>query len=255
MNAPDESAAQDRAGTAAESRLLAIDPRLKVDVIAAVCSRYGRVHVPGVLENTSAVAVYEAVNADLPWQMHYNDGEQVFDIPAAKFEALPVDERGALLRAIYLRARFGFQYVYDSFAVSDHYDRGEHMDLAVMRVYEFLKSEPFLEFARRTTGVREIRSVDAQATRYRPGHFLTAHDDRDDAKGRVAAYVLNLTPGWRTDWGGILQFMDQSGHVSEGYMPVFNALNLFRVPRLHAVSQVAPFAGAARLCITGWFRR
>lgn len=255
LNASDESAAPVGAETEPEARPLAIDPRLKVELIAAVCGRFGRVHVPGVLENTSALGIYEALNASLPWQMHYNDGEQVFDIPAGQFDALPADERGALLRGIYLRARLGFQYLYDSFAISDHYERGEHMDLALMHVFEFLKSEPVLEFARRATGVREIRSVDAQATRYRSGHFLTAHDDRDEVKGRVAAYVLNLTPGWRTDWGGILQFVDQGGHVAEGYMPVFNALNLFRVPMLHAVSLVAPFAGGSRLSITGWFRR
>jgi len=255
LNAPDESAAPVGAAAELESRPLAIDPRLKVELIGAVCGRFGRVHVPGVLENTSALGIYEALSASLPWQMHYNDGEQVFDIPAGQFDALPADERSALLRGIYLRARLGFQYLYDSFAISDHYERGEHLDLALMRVFEFLQSEPVLEFARRATGVREIRSVDAQATRYRSGHFLTAHDDRDDVKGRVAAYVLNLTPGWRTDWGGILQFIDPSGHVAEGYMPVFNALNLFRVPMMHAVSPVAPFAGGARLSITGWFRR
>jgi Rps23 Pro-64 3,4-dihydroxylase Tpa1-like proline 4-hydroxylase len=38
-------------------------------------------------------------------------------------------------------------------------------------------------------------------------------------------------------------------------MPVFNALNLFRVPLLHSVTLVTPFAGGARLSITGWFRR
>jgi hypothetical protein len=48
--------------------------------------------------------------------------------------------------------------------------------------------------------------------------------------------------------------LDQDGHVSEGYTPAYNALNLFRVPQRHAVSYVAPFAGAPRLAITGWIR-
>jgi Rps23 Pro-64 3,4-dihydroxylase Tpa1-like proline 4-hydroxylase len=65
---------------------------------------------------------------------------------------------------------------------------------------------------------------------------------------------MNLTPGWSVDWGGLLMFVDQDGHVAEAYTPAFNALNLFQVPQPHAVSMVAPFAGGDRLAITGWVR-
>ena len=68
------------------------------------------------------------------------------------------------------------------------------------------------------------------------------------------AYVLNMTPQWRWDWGGALLFSDRPGHVSEGYLPAFNALNIFAVPQPHLVEFVSPFAGAQRYSITGWFR-
>jgi SM-20-related protein len=63
-----------------------------------------------------------------------------------------------------------------------------------------------------------------------------------------------MTPRWRIDWGGALLFTDRAGHVSEGYLPTFNALNILAVPQSHLVGIVAPFAGAPRLSITGWFR-
>jgi Rps23 Pro-64 3,4-dihydroxylase Tpa1-like proline 4-hydroxylase len=107
---------------------------------------------------------------------------------------------------------------------------------------------------RTITGDARPRFCDAQATRYAPGHFLTAHDDKDEAKGRLYAYVLNMTAGWTADWGGLLLFLDEDGHVSEGYTPAFNALNLFRVPQPHCVSLVTPFAPRSRLSITGWIR-
>ena len=69
-----------------------------------------------------------------------------------------------------------------------------------------------------------------------------------------AAYVLNFTPRWSPDWGGILNFIDRDGHVAEGYTPAFNALNVFRVPQLHSVSCVSPYAQAGRYSITGWLR-
>ncbi len=105
---------------------------------------------------------------------------------------------------------------------------------------------------RELTGLSDISWADAQATLYRPGDFLTVHDDRIGGHKRLAAYVLNMTPGWRADWGGVLQFLDPSGHVAEGYVPTFNALNLFKVPALHSVSQVALYGGL-RYSVTGWF--
>jgi Rps23 Pro-64 3,4-dihydroxylase Tpa1-like proline 4-hydroxylase len=104
------------------------------------------------------------------------------------------------------------------------------------------------------TGVRSINYVDSQATRYKPGHFLTLHDDDVREKNRIAAYVLNLTPRWSPDWGVILQFIDRDGHIAEGYTPTFNALNVFRMPQLHSVSCVVPYAQVGRNSITGWLR-
>ena len=115
-------------------------------------------------------------------------------------------------------------------------------------------SPEFVAFARALTGDDRIAYVDAQATRFLPGHFLNRHSDQLDRAGRLYAYVLNLCPRWRVEWGGLLQFLDDEGDVTETLTPGFNTLNLFRVPQPHAVSMVSPFAGAPRLSITGWWR-
>jgi Rps23 Pro-64 3,4-dihydroxylase Tpa1-like proline 4-hydroxylase len=233
---------------------LRLDSRLNPAKLAPVFSRLGRMHLPGILEESSALQLHAAIAGDLPWNLHYNEGDDARDVPAAEFDALAAAERSRFMAVLYERARFGFQYCFDNFPVSDNHERGVLLDLPVMQAYELMSSPAMLEFARTLTGVREICVVDAQATRYRPGHFLTAHDDGDNAKGRIAAYVLNLTPAWRADWGGMLLFHDRDGHVAEGYTPSFNALNVMRVPALHSVSYVTPSAASPRLSITGWFR-
>jgi Rps23 Pro-64 3,4-dihydroxylase Tpa1-like proline 4-hydroxylase len=96
--------------------------------------------------------------------------------------------------------------------------------------------------------------VDAQATRYMPGHFLSTHDDAIEGKNRRAAYIFNFTPEWRPDWGGYLQLLDDAGHVRRGLVPSFSTLNILAVPQRHNVSVVAPFAGGMRFAISGWFR-
>ena len=124
----------------------------------------------------------------------------------------------------------------------------------LFELHDLFNSAPFLDFARRLTGDDRIAYVDAQPTRYLPGHFLNGHTDAHDDAGRLYAYVLNLSPRWRAEWGGLLMFLDGEGAVTETFTPSFGTLNLFRVPQDHAVSMVAPFAGAPRYSITGWWR-
>ena len=112
----------------------------------------------------------------------------------------------------------------------------------------------FLSFIREVTGISTIAKGDAQATLYAPGHFLGQHIDSHVADGWVVAYVMNFTKDWRPDWGGYLNFFDDDGDIIAGYRPRFNALNMFKVPRAHAVSYVPPFAPVGRFAITGWFR-
>jgi Rps23 Pro-64 3,4-dihydroxylase Tpa1-like proline 4-hydroxylase len=80
------------------------------------------------------------------------------------------------------------------------------------------------------------------------------HDDLHSEEGRLVAYVINLTPAWNADFGGMLHFIGDDGSVEETFYPWFNSLSLFRVPQLHFVSYVPPYVTADRYGITGWFR-
>ena len=229
---------------------------LDLRAIAQTYARASRVHIAPILSRAAADEAYRCLASRIPWRLNTNEGDRAVSLAAEAFEQLPERERGRYTEAVYARAAQGFQYLFYSFPLSDFHEekQAEFLPLYAMRVHEFLNSAPFLDFTRAVTGVRSINYVDSQATLYKPGHFLTLHDDDVREKNRVAAYVLNLTPRWSPDWGGILQFIDRDGHIAEGYTPAFNALNLFRVPQLHSVSCVAPYAQAGRYSITGWLR-
>lgn len=239
---------------------MSADPavRLNADLdaaaIADVYARHGRVHIPSIFPLDVAERVHRALTSETPWSRVVRGTSRHFDFVPQGWETLPQEQRDELTRAVHAQGRTGFGYFYENFPIADHHEAGRHLGAYLMRVYEFLNSAPFLEFARRVTGAESIAFADAQATCYRIGDFLTAHDDAVEGKRRIAAYVLNFTPGWRSDWGGLLQFLDKDGHVAEAYTPAFNALNLLRVPQPHAVSYVNPLAGGARYSITGWLR-
>ena len=232
-----------------------LNPRLDADLVARVYRAAGRVHVPEFFEAATAERIRRALVDETPWQFVLYDGAEHRELPVASLAALPEAERAPLEAAVRRAAADGFTYRYANFRLYENWQAGRHRDHFLMRVLEFMNAAPFRELIRRITGDAAIDYADGQATLYRAGDFLTRHDDRVEGKDRRAAYVFGFTPRWSTDWGGLLAFPDAHGHVAEAYGPAFNALNLFRVPMLHAVTQVADFAPEGRYSITGWLRQ
>jgi SM-20-related protein len=233
---------------------LVIDPTLEADPLRAAFARFGRIHIPAFLTPASATAVHQALQADQPWMCSTLGGGTTVDVAVRALADFTPEQTARFHALAHAEAAHGFHYMFDNLRISDAVDQGLPVDPALAAVYRLVNSPAFLDFIRTLTNDPRPVYADAQATRYMPGHYLTRHDDKKPASGRLYAYVLNLTPGWRADWGGLLNFIDEDGHVAEGYQPVFNALNLFRVPQDHAVSYVPPFAAVPRLSVTGWLR-
>ena len=49
------------------------------------------------------------------------------------------------------------------------------------------------------------------------GELVLIHDDHVDREDRRIAYVINLTPRWRPDWGGMLHFTAEDGSVLDTF--------------------------------------
>ncbi|WAT18023.1 2OG-Fe(II) oxygenase [Aurantiacibacter sp. MUD11] len=218
-------------------------------------SRDGYVRLTGVLHPDTAQALFKNMNEELAWSRVFNEGQRIWDIPPEKVGELEAsDIFPQLHRGIMGAAQRGFQYQHDAVRVSDEAAERSERGWLVDQLLEALNSPEWLDVFRQVTADSKVALVDGQATRYMPGHFLTGHDDNVAGKNRVAAYVLGLTPQWRTEWGGQLLFHDADGDVERGLSPKFNVINLFTVPRMHSVAPVSEFAGAPRLSFTGWVR-
>lgn len=219
----------------------------------AALARTGRLHLSSALSETDAETLRAAV-AGCDWTLALNTGAQDREFRPAHVAQFDLAQATRLLEVVHHGAEGGFQYLSDSYRVSSLYDQGVVRTGALAALYEAFNSPDLMGFFRSLTGDPELCYADMQATRYRPGHFLTTHDDALAHKHRRYAYVLNLTKAWVPDWGGVLLFHGPDGRVEEGYAPAWNALNVFRIGQPHAVSYVAPFAAADRLSVTGWLR-
>jgi len=221
--------------------------------LAARLAATGRVQIPGLLDDASAETLRDEAAVRTPFQTVTLGGKGHVDLPAAWLEGLTPAQRTDMGRAAQEAATERFHYLYDNHPLWD-LDQAGRLDGVWKAWLAFANSEAFLGPMREITGEPRIAFADAQVTRYRRGHFLTAHDDGIEGKNRYFAYVLNLSPRWKIEWGGLLMFHGDDGHVAEAFLPNFNSLNLLKVPALHSVSQVSLFAGDDRLSITGWLR-
>jgi len=224
----------------------ALSPHLDRAHFSETFARTGRVHIPNVLTDASARRLHHALKHETPWGLIVNDGKKVLE-----YESVSTQDYQAMAVAAWGRAHSGFQYFYNHYRLYENCQTFPKPDHYLAKLVGFLTSQEFFAFIREVTGLPSISQISSSATLYRPLDFLTVHDD-SHAGGKLVAYVLNLTPEWEPDWGGALQFYDRNDHIEEGYLPTFNALNLFRVPKRHSVAQVSAFGGL-RYSVSGWF--
>jgi SM-20-related protein len=219
-----------------------------------VFARHGRIHVPQLLAQDCATSLSDALTNEVPWNVTAIRGDLVYDIKPQEYAAMSADQLAKFDAELNRAAQVQYVARYRTFRFCDHGERFDGDIAALSGLSEFLNGDAFLGFARAITGKNAIRLADAQATCYWPGDFLHPHRDVVAEKKRMFAYVLNITPSWKTEWGGLLGFIDGDGHLEEAYTPKWNALNLFDISQHHYVSQVASFAAAYRYSITGWLR-
>jgi Rps23 Pro-64 3,4-dihydroxylase Tpa1-like proline 4-hydroxylase len=209
---------------------------------------HGHLQIREFLSKDSVTALYDELRESGEWRLTANRGQEIHHFDLDQVAKWTREQHQLLDKAVNLGGRYNFQFRYEVIRLDD---RSEG---ALAEFRDFMSSDVMVDIMRKITGADDISFADAHASRYQPGHFLTVHDDQMDTMGRRTAYVLNLTPEWRPDWGGFLQFFDKRGDVACAFAPRFNVLNLFAVPKPHNVSWVTPLAAAPRYAVTGWLR-
>ena len=231
---------------------------LAADIDAAALAdefrRCRRVRIQPFLDEESARHLLEHIRSRDDWRLVVNAGEKVFEIDRPGQRSMSAAQWRQLDQLVGEAAGKGFQFRFESIRVPDDETERRQRASLLDQLALFLSHPETVDFFRQVTGAADIAFADAQATCYSAGHFLTTHDDGVEGKARRAAYVLGLTEGWRSGWGGLLRFHASNGDVEEAWAPRFNALSLFAVPQTHSVDVVAPYAEGSRYSVTGWLR-
>jgi Rps23 Pro-64 3,4-dihydroxylase Tpa1-like proline 4-hydroxylase len=117
---------------------------------------------------------------------------------------------------------------------------------------KIFSSEELYSIIEQITGDRPMKYSQLFLSQYKKGCFLAPHSDINRGKW---AFVLNMTKDWKPQYGGVLHFLDDNReNIIDSYVPKFNSLVIFKVPKEgipHFVSHVV-HENKKRFAITGW---
>jgi len=224
-----------------------LNPELDLDKIAEDYSVDKRVRVEQLLPEDQAVALGQYLAEQINYRHAFVIDKNYGEVTDQQLDALTEKDRNQLLNAIKAQAAYGVGFWYERHSIKSD-DPGLAGDL-----FNWLNSDDLLKTITKLSGTNDVGSAIAQATRYRTGDFLTRHQDDVSKDKRKIAFVINLSPRWHPDWGGLLQFYEKNGTPRDAWSPEFNSLSLFDVTHIHSVTSISPFAPEARLAISGWF--
>ncbi|MEL7231128.1 MAG: 2OG-Fe(II) oxygenase family protein, partial [Pseudomonadota bacterium] len=233
--------------------------RERVDDIDALAAEYQEtqfVQIKGIFAEETAQAISKLLREQVPWKLIYVDGQngvvQLSQQEAAAIGPQEMQRRmGQVMQLATRNIGFCYKGYHMTHAVRDGVDPGH----PVHEITKFLSSREFIDFGEKVIGVSPLTQIDAQASLFDQGSFLTRHVDEGSHNERRAAYTLSFCPNWQTDWGGLLQFIDrETTDVTSAWVPRWNTLTIFDGRRVHSVSPISSFAGDGRYSIVGWFR-
>lgn len=209
-----------------------------------------RVRITNFLSNDSAMQLLDCLKNQVNFNLAFTYNRQPGEISKSDYEALPQQQKEEIIKTVHHDASQGIGFLYGRHLIQPN---TESIGL-LKELINLMNSNTVLENISQLVKQPGIKLASGQATEYKNGYFLTRHNDIVEKEKRIVAYVLNLTPEWHPDWGGLLQFYEQDGAPLNAWSPVFNSLTLFDVSHVHAVTYVTPYAKERRLSVTGWFR-
>ena len=114
-----------------------------------------------------------------------------------------------------------------------------------------LESEDFKQFIAQETSLKNPQLFESFVSVYEAGDFLSMHTDEN----RGVAFILNLTAGWRPEYGGMLHV--KTDNEIKAIPPVYNSFVLLGLERgkgiPHFVSEVSQYVPNPRIAISGWY--
>lgn len=231
-------------------------PNIDFDAHSHTYRQTGFVRIPNFFSEQTAQQIEKVLRQQIDWRLIYVDAQKgVQQLSKADMSTMAPEALRTEMQNVSALARRNTGFFYNGYHLTNTLKQSPADPHAIHDLTRFLQSPDFLAVGEAVLGLQALTQVDAQATLFTPGSFLTRHIDEGSNNERRAAYTLSFTRNWQTDWGGQLQLINQqTTDVESAWIPRWNTLTIFDGRKVHAVSQVSTFAGDGRYSIVGWFR-
>lgn len=213
--------------------------------------------IPNLLREEVAEQAYESLLNLVPWEFHcrqFKSGGKMQIIDPQRYAAMSdKDIQKMVPKAATLKDN-DFTFAYCRYTIPTSLEDAPEDARILTEIYRYFNSPEYLDLMAKITGDSSGREVSSWASRYDRHHHLSIHMDEDSGQGRIAAHVLGLSKDWKKEWEGNFAFCNSKGKPVHKVPPKFNQLVMFKVPRLHLVTQVKPYAQASRYSLFGWYK-
>jgi Rps23 Pro-64 3,4-dihydroxylase Tpa1-like proline 4-hydroxylase len=115
-----------------------------------------------------------------------------------------------------------------------------------------LSERSFLDYIGQLSSKENLELVEAFASVYYHGDFLSIHPDPNFD----VAFILNLSKDWKYEYGGCLTVFDEEDEHPKVILPKYNSLVLLYLGEKgvdHYISEVSSLAPHSRIAVSGWF--
>lgn len=228
---------------------LKLNKKLDAKAAAKEYKKAGRVRLTDVLDKASAETMFGLLRDHCIWDWTYRDGTKLKKISGRELNDKIQRRQREFYDKVYSQARNNSQHLFFTCPLTFNRDGVEPPPLT--EVETFFKSDEFRDLIRQIAGRKDGDLIDTQARWFNRDQFQTDNFDWIDESDNALMFDLSLAAGWRTDWGGLLQFLDGDGNIEEVWQAGFNSLDVIALPCRRAVSYVPPYMGSFHLGVTG----
>lgn len=217
----------------------------------------GYVLIPNLLREEVAEAAYECLRNKVPWEFHYrafNSRGKVGIVDPDTYSNMSDKDVLKCIPKIATLKDNDFTFAYCRYTIPTTLEETPEEAHVLTEIYRYFNSPEYLSLMGEITGDTAGKEVSTWASRYDRHHHLSVHMDESPGQGRIAAHVLGLSKEWEKEWEGCFAFCNSKGKPVQKIPPKFNTLIMFKVPRLHLVTQVKPYAKDSRYSLFGWYK-
>lgn len=229
-----------------------ISPEIDLRAAQLAFARDGRCRIDTFLKTDVAERLYATLSNETEFDVAYACSPSPQLVSAESWRQMDSRGRISLQNQLMGEAAEGRGFLYCTYMQRTRVGATAGSPELLEEIFSLWSSERMCRAVSDIAGL-EVQGAESQFTRFTKGQYLTRHRDTLAGNRRRLAFVLSLSQGWHPDWGGLLHFYEETGEVSEVWIPRFNSLQLFDISHIHGVSAVAPCAPRGRFSLTGWF--